>query len=89
MRSLHGWIWSVKGEMVRRYVVPIYRSQLMTFVGNYGQDLREKIEKRIDRLAAPPPSKIIKALPVPNDGPKKRRGGKRYVTRLSSPIPKN
>ncbi|KIP09209.1 hypothetical protein PHLGIDRAFT_29183 [Phlebiopsis gigantea 11061_1 CR5-6] len=45
--------------------------------GNYGSGLREIIEKRIDRLAAPPPSKIIKALPVPNDGPKKRRGGKR------------
>ncbi|KAK1236678.1 U4/U6-U5 snRNP complex subunit prp31 [Marasmius sp. AFHP31] len=45
--------------------------------GSYGEGLREKIEKHIDRLAAPPPSKVIKALPLPNDGPKKRRGGKR------------
>ena len=45
--------------------------------GSFGADLREKIEKHIDKLAAPPPAKIIKALPVPNDGPKKRRGGKR------------
>ncbi|KAF9535109.1 hypothetical protein CPB83DRAFT_843505 [Crepidotus variabilis] len=45
--------------------------------GSYGEDLRDKIEKQIDRLAAPPPNKIIKALPVPGDGPKKRRGGKR------------
>ena len=45
--------------------------------GSYGQQLREKIDKHIDRLAAPPPSKITKALPIPNDGPKKRRGGKR------------
>jgi len=45
--------------------------------GGYGDQLREKIEKHVDRLAAPPPSKIIKALPIPNDGPKKRRGGKR------------
>ncbi|EIW82217.1 Nop domain-containing protein [Coniophora puteana RWD-64-598 SS2] len=45
--------------------------------GSYGADLREKIEKHIDRLAAPPPAKIVKPLPVPNDGPKKRRGGKR------------
>ncbi|TBU32009.1 Nop domain-containing protein, partial [Dichomitus squalens] len=45
--------------------------------GSYGQQLRDKIEKHIDRLAAPPPSKIVKALPIPNDGPKKRRGGKR------------
>lgn len=47
--------------------------------GSYGQDLRDKIEKHIDRLAAPPPAKITKALPIPNDGPKKRRGGKRLV----------
>lgn len=46
-------------------------------VGVYGEELREKIEKHVDRLAAPPPNKIIKALPIPNDGPKKRRGGKR------------
>ena len=47
--------------------------------GQYGVELRDKIEKHIDRLAAPPPSKITKALPIPNDGPKKRRGGKRCV----------
>ncbi|KAI0265148.1 hypothetical protein BC834DRAFT_880297 [Gloeopeniophorella convolvens] len=45
--------------------------------GGYGDELREKIEKHIDRLTAPPPSKVTKALPLPNDGPKKRRGGKR------------
>ncbi|PBK72933.1 Nop domain-containing protein [Armillaria solidipes] len=46
-------------------------------IGTYGESLRDKIEKHIDRLAAPPPSKVTKALPVPGDGPKKRRGGKR------------
>ncbi|KAJ7499075.1 hypothetical protein FB451DRAFT_1073106 [Mycena latifolia] len=45
--------------------------------GTYGESLRDKIEKHIDRLAAPPPSKVTKALPIPGDGPKKRRGGKR------------
>ncbi|EKM80203.1 hypothetical protein AGABI1DRAFT_57745 [Agaricus bisporus var. burnettii JB137-S8] len=45
--------------------------------GTYGETLRDKIEKHIDRLAAPPPAKVVKALPVPGDGPKKRRGGKR------------
>ena len=45
--------------------------------GSYGEELREKIDKHIDRLAAPPPSKVTKALPIPNDGPKKRRGGRR------------
>ncbi|KAI0033798.1 hypothetical protein K488DRAFT_77690 [Vararia minispora EC-137] len=45
--------------------------------GGYGQELRDKIEKHLDRLTAPPPAKVVKALPIPNDGPKKRRGGKR------------
>jgi hypothetical protein len=47
--------------------------------GSYGDSLRDKVEKHIDRLAAPPPSKITKALPIPGDGPKKRRGGKRFA----------
>lgn len=47
--------------------------------GSYGEELREKIDKHIDRLTAPPPTKVVKALPIPNDGPKKRRGGKRCV----------
>ncbi|KAF9782778.1 Nop domain-containing protein [Thelephora terrestris] len=45
--------------------------------GSYGDDLRAKIEKHIDKLIAPPPSKIVKPLPIPNEGPKKRRGGRR------------
>ncbi|KAI0282340.1 U4/U6 small nuclear ribonucleoprotein Prp31 [Russula aff. rugulosa BPL654] len=45
--------------------------------GDYGAELREKIEKHLDRLTAPPPSKVVKALAIPNDGPKKRRGGRR------------
>jgi U4/U6 small nuclear ribonucleoprotein PRP31 len=45
--------------------------------GSYGETLRAVVEKHVDRLAAPPPAKVIKALPIPNDGPKKRRGGKR------------
>lgn len=45
--------------------------------GSFGENLRAVIEKHIDRHAAPLPAKVIKALPLPNDGPKKRRGGKR------------
>ncbi|KAG8695247.1 U4/U6-U5 snRNP complex subunit prp31 [Ceratobasidium sp. 394] len=45
--------------------------------GSYGEELRAKIEKHLERLAEPPPSKVVKALPIPDDGPKKRRGGKR------------
>lgn len=45
--------------------------------GSYGSRLRAQVEKRIDQLAAPPPSKMTKALPIPDEGKKKRRGGKR------------
>ncbi|KAH8928953.1 Nop domain-containing protein [Atractiella rhizophila] len=45
--------------------------------GSYGYKLLEDIESKIEKLAAPPPTKIIKALPVPAEGKKARRGGKR------------
>jgi len=45
--------------------------------GSYGRMLLVEVERKLDKLAEPPPSKIIKALPVPDEGPKKRRGGRR------------
>lgn len=42
-----------------------------------GRQLREEIEKKIELVLAPPPSKKTKALPVPDEGYKKKRGGKR------------
>lgn len=45
--------------------------------GSYGSRLRGEIEKRLDKLAEPPPSKVIKALPIPQENSKKRRGGRK------------
>ncbi|KAG9002829.1 U4/U6-U5 snRNP complex subunit prp31 [Tulasnella sp. JGI-2019a] len=45
--------------------------------GNFGRAMRAKVLKHIEQLAEPPPAKVVKALPVPDDGPKKRRGGKK------------
>ncbi|CAO3698044.1 unnamed protein product [Rhizopus stolonifer] len=45
--------------------------------GDGGRRMREEIDMKLEKLQEPPPSKIIKALPVPDEGPKKRRGGKR------------
>ncbi|EJD53807.1 Nop domain-containing protein [Auricularia subglabra TFB-10046 SS5] len=45
--------------------------------GSYGRQLREKVEMVLEKLAAPPPQRVGKALPVPVEGTKKRRGGKR------------
>jgi U4/U6 small nuclear ribonucleoprotein PRP31 len=45
--------------------------------GEYGIKALEELEKKLEKLAEPPPAKITKALPVPVEGSKKRRGGKR------------
>ncbi|KAG0170756.1 U4/U6-U5 snRNP complex subunit prp31 [Apophysomyces sp. BC1034] len=45
--------------------------------GEKGKKMREVIDQEIDKWQEPPPTKIIKALPVPDEGPKKRRGGRR------------
>lgn len=46
--------------------------------GAAGQKMREEIDQKIEKLQEPPPTKVVKALPVPDEGPKKRRGGRRY-----------
>ena len=45
--------------------------------GHIGQQFREEIEKKLDKLLEPPPVKFVKALPKPVDAAKKKRGGKR------------
>eukprot|EP00053_Salpingoeca_punica_P013172 m.118760 g.118760 ORF g.118760 m.118760 type:complete len:489 (+) comp16131_c0_seq2:59-1525(+) len=42
-----------------------------------GRELREDIEKKLDKAMEPPPAKLAKPLPAPDDLPGKRRGGKR------------
>ncbi|KAJ3257337.1 U4/U6 small nuclear ribonucleoprotein Prp31 [Chytriomyces hyalinus] len=48
-----------------------------TLDGNAGRIWRDEIAKKLEKAQEPPPGRGIKALPIPNDGPKKRRGGKR------------
>mmetsp|Transcript_20589 Transcript_20589/g.49016 ORF Transcript_20589/g.49016 Transcript_20589/m.49016 type:complete len:497 (-) Transcript_20589:41-1531(-) len=45
--------------------------------GSGGQRLREEMEKKIEKWQEPPPAKIEKPLPVPDQEPKKKRGGRR------------
>lgn len=45
--------------------------------GNIGRQLREEIEKKLDKLMEPPPVKFVKPLPKPIDPGRKKRGGKR------------
>ncbi|KAL7305213.1 hypothetical protein TKK_0002599 [Trichogramma kaykai] len=42
-----------------------------------GEQFREEIEKKLDKLLEPPPVKFIKPLPKPIDPGRKKRGGKR------------
>ncbi|AXA49497.1 U4/U6 small nuclear ribonucleoprotein PRP31 [Malassezia restricta] len=46
--------------------------------GEYGTALYQEVERKIEKLLEPPPAKLVKALPVPNEGGRKqRRGGRR------------
>ena len=47
--------------------------------GSYGRKLYEELEKKIEKLQEPPPSKLIKALPVPSEGGRKQRRGGRLA----------
>jgi U4/U6 small nuclear ribonucleoprotein PRP31 len=43
-----------------------------------GNSLREFIERSIERMQEPPPAKQAKPLAVPDEKPRKKRGGRRY-----------
>lgn len=45
--------------------------------GSMGFDLLESCERRLDKLREPPPNRGPKALPVPDDKPSRKRGGRR------------
>ncbi|KAG7307120.1 U4/U6 small nuclear ribonucleoprotein Prp31 [Plutella xylostella] len=45
--------------------------------GRIGRNLREEIEKKLDKLQEPPPVKFVKPLPKPIEQSRKKRGGKR------------
>ena len=42
-------------------------------------DLRDQVQKKIDKFLEPPPVKAPKPLPRPDDAPRKKRGGRRYI----------
>lgn len=48
--------------------------------GSIGDKFRSELEIKIDKLMEPPPVKTIKALPLPLEGQRKKRGGRRYVS---------
>ncbi|CAH1170424.1 unnamed protein product [Phaedon cochleariae] len=45
--------------------------------GRVGRQLRDEIERKLDKLQEPPPVKFVRPLPKPIDQSKKKRGGKR------------
>jgi U4/U6 small nuclear ribonucleoprotein PRP31 len=45
--------------------------------GSYGVKMLAELEKKLEKLQEPPPSKVIKALPKPAERSSKKRGGKR------------
>lgn len=49
--------------------------------GSLGKKLAEDIERKLEKLQEPPPTKNPKALPVPDEQSKKRRGGRKFRKR--------
>ena len=47
--------------------------------GSAGRKWLGELQKRIQKMAEPPPNKMAKALPVPQETNRKKRGGKRSV----------
>lgn len=45
--------------------------------GEYGRKCLAELTKRIEKMAEPPPNKLTKALPIPQETNRKKRGGKR------------
>ena len=45
--------------------------------GGTGRRLRAEVEKRLEKLQEPPATRANKALPAPDDKPRKKRGGRR------------
>lgn len=45
--------------------------------GSMGEKLLDDCERRLDKLKEPPPNRGPKALPVPDDKPSRKRGGRR------------
>jgi len=44
--------------------------------GSYGRQCLADLQKKVERMAEPPPNKISKALPIPQETNRKKRGGK-------------
>merc|ERR1719409_1751837 len=47
-------------------------------LGQVGTQLREKILQALAKAQEPPPAKQKKTMPVPDDKPRAKRGGKRH-----------
>ena len=45
--------------------------------GSQGRKMLAELTKRIQKMAEPPPNKLTKALPIPQETNRKKRGGKR------------
>jgi U4/U6 small nuclear ribonucleoprotein PRP31 len=45
--------------------------------GNFGRKMLADLTKRIEKMSEPPPTKITKALPIPQETARKKRGGRK------------
>ena len=64
------------GEIGERKLISVRKTCMCMFTH---VELREEVQKKVDKLMEPPPVKAPKPLPKPDDAPRKKRGGRRQV----------
>lgn len=47
--------------------------------GSIGEKIKDDMLKRFMKIQEPPPAKKVKPLPIPDEKPRKKRGGKRFI----------
>jgi len=47
--------------------------------GSLGEKIKDEMLKRFVKIQEPPPAKKVKPLPIPDEKPRKKRGGKRLL----------
>ena len=50
--------------------------------GSLGEKIKDEMLKRFVKIQEPPPAKKVKPLPIPDEKPRKKRGGKRYIFKM-------
>lgn len=55
--------------------------------GELGAKFKAEVEAKVEKWQEPPPARTKKALPKPDDAPRRKRAGKRCAAHVRPPLP--